>query len=191
MIKNQKGFTVIEILITTVIVAVLTTAIVYVYEIYVEQAYASEIIPMVKAIQDAQHNYYAEHGKWAESILQIEGKKEYNFYPLTSNTGFRGNGHGISTKYFVYGTYVFEERKEKTGELTYKPYIHVYRHTRRFSNGILDYLYHYGVSLYNIEYSKMHYRSARFTAGRVKNYVFKRILKSLIGNWHSHMDDIV
>ena len=187
MIKNQKGFTIIEILITTVIVAVLTTTIVYVYQIYVEQAYASEIIPMVKAIQEAQHNYYAEHGKWADSIfdlgLQIEGKKEYNFYPLTSNTGFRGNGHGISTKYFVYGTYVFEERDKDTGELKYQPQIHAYRHKKRFSNGYLDFLSHYGVSFYKIDQPVMDYRSIRFTGSDIENYVFKKIARQLTGNY--------
>ena len=196
MKRYNKGFTLLEMLVIIIIVSVLAIVGKLSYDISVEKAICSEFVPTVIAIQNAQLAYYVEHRRYANSIfdldLQIDGVKEYDFHPLTSNTGFTGNGHGICTKYFVYGTYLFEEKDTKTGEIGYKPYIHAYRYTKRFkSTGVLDYLYNPGVSLYNIEdpTKKMDYRSVRFVGSRVKIYVFKKALKSLISNWQSHMDD--
>ncbi|WP_372518477.1 type IV pilin protein [Candidatus Ruminimicrobiellum ovillum] len=198
MKRYNRGFTLLEMLVIIVIVSVLSIVGKLSYDISVEKAICSEFVPTVIAIQNAQLAYYVEHRRYADSIfdldLDLEGVKEYDFHPLTSNTGFKGNGHGIRTKYFIYGTYLFEERKDNTGngEIEYKPYIHAYRYTKRFkSTGVLDYMYNPGVSLYNIEdpTKKMDYRSVRFVGDRVKIYVFKKALKSLISNWHSHMDD--
>ncbi len=123
--------------------------------------------------------------------LDIEGEKMTNFHPLTSNTGFTGNGDAIRTKNFIYGTYVFEEKNTRTGEIGYKPYIHAYRYTKQYSNGNYDWN-GIGVSLYNIEdpTKQMESRKVTFQSrDRVKIYVFKKVLKSMINNWNDAMEN--
>ena len=108
MIKKQSGFTVIEILITTIIVAILSIAAIYGYQMYVEEARTSEIIPIVKSIFNAQRNYYDEHGDWAKSIfdlnVEIDGGRKFTSFDFS---GGMENVNYIVTKYFAYGSWIY------------------------------------------------------------------------------------
>ncbi len=194
---NNKGFTLLEMLVIIIIISVLAIVGKLSYDVAVEKAIASEIVPTVKAIQNAQLAYHAENRRYADSIfdlgLQLEGEKIHNFFPITSNTGSRGNGDAICTKYFVYSTFLLESRDD-SGQITRRPVINFARRTAKeitFATAGIKYIDSYGATLDNIERpdTQMHYKEAAFNGNRARIYVFKKVLKSLIGNWHSHMDN--
>ncbi len=194
--KRNKGFTLLEMLVIIVIVSILAIVGKLAYDVSVEKAIASEIIPTVKAIQNAQLAYHAEHRKYADSIfdlgLKIDGKEIHNYYPITSTTGSRGNGDAICTKYFVYSTFVLE-LQDDSGQLVRRPVINFDRRTNKeltFATAGVKYIDSYGATLDNIERpdTRMHCKQASFNGGRARIYVFKKTLKSLISNWQPHMD---
>lgn len=100
--KNRNGFTLIELVITIVIVSILSLLAAYAYEVYVEEAKHSEVYGMINGIQNAQRVYYSEHGIWASDIkyLTIEiGKDSRRSYI----TGVNGSGRYV--KDYVYSTW--------------------------------------------------------------------------------------
>ena len=78
MKRQKKGFTIVELVIVIIIVAILTVVAVPVYQHHVEKARFTEAFTMLRAIADANTVYFIEHGKWCDDIseldVQIEGE---------------------------------------------------------------------------------------------------------------------
>jgi prepilin-type N-terminal cleavage/methylation domain-containing protein len=77
MKKTQKGFTLVELIITIVIVGILSLISGPIYEYYVEKARFTEAFSVLRAIADANTMYFVERGLWCNDIrelpIQIEG----------------------------------------------------------------------------------------------------------------------
>lgn len=70
--KNRKGFTLIEILIVVVIVAILAAISVPIYLEYVKGARASDAQSQIGAIYNASKMYYQDRDIWPNSIDELE-----------------------------------------------------------------------------------------------------------------------
>jgi type II secretion system protein G len=73
--KNEKGFTLIEILIVVVIVAILAAISVPIYVEYVKSARASDAKTSIQAIYQAAQVYYQERGQYPSSLDELEQGK--------------------------------------------------------------------------------------------------------------------
>jgi prepilin-type N-terminal cleavage/methylation domain-containing protein len=72
---NEKGFTLIEILIVVVIVAILAAISVPIYVEYVKSARASDAKTSINAIWQAAQVYYQDKGDWPSTVDQLEQEK--------------------------------------------------------------------------------------------------------------------
>lgn len=70
--KNQKGFTLVELIIVIVILAILTIVTVPFYQYHVEKAKITEALSMLKTIADANVAYYLEHNTWCSDIRDLD-----------------------------------------------------------------------------------------------------------------------
>jgi type IV pilus assembly protein PilA len=73
--KNEKGFTLIEILIVVVIVAILAAISVPIYLEYVQGARASDAKTSINAIWQATQIYYQDKGAWPATIDDLQNEK--------------------------------------------------------------------------------------------------------------------
>ncbi len=77
MKKTQKGFTLVELVITIVIVGILSLISAPIYEYYVEKARFTEAFSILRTIADANTMYFIERGVWCNDIrelpIQLEG----------------------------------------------------------------------------------------------------------------------
>jgi prepilin-type N-terminal cleavage/methylation domain-containing protein len=64
MIKRQAGFTIIELMVTLVILGVLIATAVPLYHTWQQRAYGSEAMVMIKQILDAEIMYYLDNDKF-------------------------------------------------------------------------------------------------------------------------------
>ena len=95
--KNQNGFTLVELIITIVIVSIISLIAIYAYEVYVEEAKATEIYTNVDAINTAQNIFYLENGRYASRLSDLSDTESIGYYfTLPGNTGHR------VTKDFIY-----------------------------------------------------------------------------------------
>ncbi|MCD6160915.1 MAG: prepilin-type N-terminal cleavage/methylation domain-containing protein [candidate division Zixibacteria bacterium] len=69
--KNTKGFTLVEILIVVVMLAILFAIAVPIYTAYVEGARSAEAQEAISAIWSASKVYYAENHSWPNRIEQL------------------------------------------------------------------------------------------------------------------------
>ena len=177
MLKKRSGFTVIEILITTIIVAILSIAAIYGYQMYVEEARTSEIIPIVKSIFNAQRDYYDEHGDWAKSIfdlnVEIDGGRKFTSFDFSG--GMEGVNY-IVTKHFAYGSWIYNRNGYS------EPQINVIRYGR----GVL-YTPFYSVSFRENEQQKVRWTGLSLPGVeadfgfKIKERVLYKIIKRLTG----------
>lgn len=142
--KNQNGFTVIEILISVVIVAILSIASIYAYQLYIEEARASEVIPIIKGIQNAQIDYYEEHGIWPKDLdeipLQIDGQKKIMVLNGTRVSGkYEGKSTYIFTDNFAYAIKMNGYKNPSTGKITRYPCIAFGRVQKKEDGGHLTF----------------------------------------------------
>lgn len=72
---NQKGFTLIEILIVVVIVAILAAISVPIYVEYVKSARASDAKTSINAIWQAAQVFYQDKGEWPATVEELEQGK--------------------------------------------------------------------------------------------------------------------
>jgi type IV pilus assembly protein PilA len=86
--KIQKGFTLIEILIVVVIVAILAAISVPIYLSYVESARASDAKTTISAIYQASQVYYQDRGEWPSSIDQLVNE---GYLEISTSTGLQWN----------------------------------------------------------------------------------------------------
>lgn len=104
--KNKiKGFTLVELIIMMVIVAILSILSITGYAIHVENARASEVIPIVNSLINAQKVYYLENGCYCNCITALPNVIDGN---VVNKTNFDGDGQNrdcIQTQYFAYATW--------------------------------------------------------------------------------------
>jgi prepilin-type N-terminal cleavage/methylation domain-containing protein len=72
---NEKGFTLIEILIVVVIVAILAAISVPIYVEYVKSARASDAKTTINAIWQAAQVFYQDKGDWPATVEELENEK--------------------------------------------------------------------------------------------------------------------
>lgn len=98
-IKSQKGFTLIEITITIVIVAIISIIGFVAYRGHVEKSKVTEAMAVVRAIADAHIVHFREKGDYTKDInnllLEIESQ---------SSVGTSNGYTFMKGKYFTYGT---------------------------------------------------------------------------------------
>jgi len=80
---NEKGFTLIEILIVVVIVAILAAISVPIYVEYVKSARASDAKTTINAIWQAAQVYYQDKGTWPSTVEELEGESYLEIAPAT------------------------------------------------------------------------------------------------------------
>lgn len=193
--KKSKGFTLLEMVVVITIVSILTIVGKVSYDISVEKAVASEMIPTITAIANAQDAYYVEHQHYANNIfdlgLDMEGEKMENFHPyklfqIAGRVGddFVGDGLAIRTKHFIYATSVY--REPQYGKMITFPCVHAYRYSKLNKNGEPDYKKNYGGTFKFGDPSKP--IEGRFVYSwndgiyKVRTYVFRKVvLKQLLG----------
>lgn len=98
--KNNKAFTLIEMLTVVLIVGILAAVALPQYEKSVETSRASEAISMVRNIRDAQQIYYMSNGKYSSRIDDLD-----IHVPGESGGQISGSTRK-NTKFFSYGALV-------------------------------------------------------------------------------------
>jgi len=73
--RNDKGFTLIEILIVVVIVAILAAISVPIYVEYVRSARASDAKTTINAIWQAAQVFYQDKGDWPSTVEELSQEK--------------------------------------------------------------------------------------------------------------------
>ncbi len=73
--RNEKGFTLIEILIVVVIVAILAAISVPIYVEYVKSARASDAKTTINAIWQSVQVFYQDKGDWPATVEELEQEK--------------------------------------------------------------------------------------------------------------------
>jgi prepilin-type N-terminal cleavage/methylation domain-containing protein len=83
---NEKGFTLIEILIVVVIVAILAAISVPIYIEYVKSARASDAKTTINAIWQATQVFYQDRGDWPATVEELQNEK---YLEIASSTGLQ------------------------------------------------------------------------------------------------------
>ena len=115
--KNEKGFTLVELVITIAIVIILSVISVPIYRGYVDKAKTSECYALLGTILSAQKAYYSEYGNFYgnafytdyEPVLGVDarGNKYFTYYFVNANWNYAG-------KYYFHScAYKSSELKEK------------------------------------------------------------------------------
>lgn len=86
--SNQKGFTLIEILIVVVIVAILAAISVPIYLEYVESARASDAKTAISSIWQGAQIFYQDRGEYPATVEELEDSRYVN---LSSSTKLQWN----------------------------------------------------------------------------------------------------
>ena len=66
--ENKKGFTLLELLVVVVIIGILATIALPQYQKAVMKSRVTQVIPLIKAVAQAQDVYYLTNNKFAENI---------------------------------------------------------------------------------------------------------------------------
>lgn len=96
-VRNQKGFTLVEVLVVVVILAILAAIAVPIYLHYVESARAGEAQEAIGSIWSAAKVFHAETGTWPSNIQQM---RRLNLDPLVIDRwdfAISGGGAGINS----------------------------------------------------------------------------------------------
>ena len=97
--KNQNAFTLIELIITIVIVSIISLIAIYAYEVYVEEAKATEIYTHVNTIHTAQNLYFMEKGHYANGLSYLSIGGDIGYYSILPGDNDK------TTKDFLYKTW--------------------------------------------------------------------------------------
>ncbi|HOV22203.1 MAG TPA: prepilin-type N-terminal cleavage/methylation domain-containing protein [bacterium] len=71
MMKNKKGFTLIELMVVVIIVGILASVAVPLYTAHVKQAKASEGAALVGSVRTAELVYYAQHNTYTDDKTEL------------------------------------------------------------------------------------------------------------------------
>ncbi len=69
---GRRAFTLIELMIVVIIVAILAAAAVPIYNSFTSRAYGTEVQTALSTLRTAQRTYRAAHGEYASSISDLE-----------------------------------------------------------------------------------------------------------------------
>jgi len=96
--RNPKGFTLVEILIVVVMLAILFAIAVPIYTRYVAQARAAEAQEAINAIKSAANVWHARYGNWPTSVQQLQqGQLDFEDITLERwNFNIVAGGQGIN-----------------------------------------------------------------------------------------------
>ena len=72
--NRQSGFTLIEVLVVVIIVAILAAVAFPIYQSYVKSAYASDAQATIGAIMNASKMYYQDNGTYPNEVDELEPK---------------------------------------------------------------------------------------------------------------------
>lgn len=95
--RNRRGFTLVEILIVVVMLAILFAIAIPIYTRYVAQARAAEAQEAINAIKAAANVFNAQHGAWPTNIDQLD---QLEFQDVTRerwNFNIVSGGQGITS----------------------------------------------------------------------------------------------
>ena len=70
--KNKQAFTLIELLVVVLIIGILAAVAVPQYQKAVLKARITQVIPLVRAVADAQKVYFLANGSYAESVDELD-----------------------------------------------------------------------------------------------------------------------
>jgi len=96
---RESGFTLIEVLVVVIIVAILAAVAFPIYQNYVKGAYASDAQSAIGSIWNAAQMYYQDRGEWPDDV---EGQLEPKYISLKNATKRQwtftiiGGGDGVS-----------------------------------------------------------------------------------------------
>ena len=69
---NKNGFTLLEMLVVSLIIGILAAIALPKYQLAVEKARAAEGITILRSLRDAQFNYFLTHGKYSNNINDLD-----------------------------------------------------------------------------------------------------------------------
>jgi prepilin-type N-terminal cleavage/methylation domain-containing protein len=99
--RNQRGFTLVELMIVVTIIGVLATVAIPMYQVLPERSKSTEAVTALGLIRSAMRVYYVEHGTFANGAVFSDGA------PVT-NGGLLGVTDGdLSGRYFSSECYTF------------------------------------------------------------------------------------
>ncbi len=76
MVRNKKGFTLIELMIVVAIIGILAAVAIPAYSNYTKRAKASEITNAMGAVGSAMMEYYSDKGVWPDAINTVAGIRD-------------------------------------------------------------------------------------------------------------------
>lgn len=76
MVRNKKGFTLIELMIVVAIIGILAAVAIPAYSNYTKRAKASEITNAMGAVGSAMMEYYSDKGEWPDDINTVAGIRD-------------------------------------------------------------------------------------------------------------------
>lgn len=98
--KNQRGFTLVELMIVVIIVGILAAVAIPMYQGATERAKASEAVAALGTIRGAMRVYYAEHGTYVNTNF-IDNA------PVTSGSILDVSDNDLLGRYFSSPCYTF------------------------------------------------------------------------------------
>jgi len=105
MMKNKKGFTLIELMVVVIIVGILASVAVPLYTAHVKQAMASEGAALVGSIRTAERVYYAKHGAYTDGHdelgIDLTGNK---YFKSIDNISIQVSGEGETATFTAIAT---------------------------------------------------------------------------------------
>lgn len=86
MFKNKKGFTLLELMVVVLIIAILAAIALPQYRIAVEKTRISTNIPILKALHDAIIQYYGTKGEYPSSFSKLSVTVPKSLYTVSGKT---------------------------------------------------------------------------------------------------------